>query len=118
MREKLPTPVTPVPIGDVAVISDSEDDSLVESMISESEGDVQGNDNFNNNDNLPPPIQVPEGAPPSAPNINDGPQRSTREKEPIDRFVPGAKNISDSCPNYVWKSGADGSLERLNLWTF
>ncbi len=55
------------------VISDSEGDSLIESMISESEGDVQGNNNSNNNDNLPPPMQVPEGAPPAAPNINDGP---------------------------------------------
>jgi hypothetical protein len=101
------------------VISDSECDSSIESMISESEGDVQGNDNFYNDDNLlPPPIQVPEGAPPSAPNINDGPQRSTRKRKPIDRFVPGAKNIRDSCPNYVWKSGADGSLEKLDLWTF
>ena len=117
-REKTPTPVTPVPMGDGAVISDSEDDSSVESMISESEGDVEGNNKFDNNDNFPPPMQVPEGAPPAAPNINDGPRRSTREKKPIDRFVPGAKNIRDSCPNYVWKSGADGSLERLNLWTF
>jgi hypothetical protein len=71
------------------VISDSEDDSLVESMISESEGDVQGNNNFDNNDNFSPPMQVPEGAPPAAPNINDGPRRSTRENKPIDRFVPG-----------------------------
>ncbi len=69
----MPTPVTNVPIGDGAVMSDSEDDSSVESMISESEGDVVGNDKFGNNDNLPPPIQVPEGAPPAAPNINDGP---------------------------------------------
>jgi hypothetical protein len=117
-RETVNTPVTPVSIGDGAVISDSEDDSSVESMISESEGDVGGNDNFNDNDNLPTPMQVPEGDLPSAPNINDGPRRSTREKKPIDRFVPGAKNIRDSCPNYVWKSGVNGSLERLNLWTF
>ena len=112
------TPAPTVPIGDGVVISDSEDDSLVESMISESEGDVGGNDNFNDNDNLSPPMQVPEGAPPAASNINYGPRRSTREKKPIDRFVPGAKNIRDSCPNYVWKSGANGNLERLNLWTF
>ncbi len=44
------TPVTPVPIGDGAVISDSEDDSSVKSMISESEGDVGGNNNFDDND--------------------------------------------------------------------
>ena len=74
MRAKLPTQITPVPIGDGAVISNSEDDSLVVSMISKSEGDVGGNGIFDNDDNLlPPPIQVPEGAPPSAPNINDGP---------------------------------------------
>ncbi len=114
----MPTPVTTVPIGDGAVISNSEDDSSVKSMISESEGDVGGNDNFNDNDSLPTPMQVPEGDLPSAPNINDGPRRSTCEKKHINRFVPGAKNIRDFCPNYVWKSGVDGSLERLNLWTF
>ena len=45
------------------------------------------------NDSLSPPVQVPEGAPPAAPNIVDGPHWSTREKNPIDRFVPGANNI-------------------------
>jgi hypothetical protein len=58
------------------VISDSEDDSSIKSMISESEGDVQGNNNFDNNDNLSPPMQVPEGALPAAPNINDKQYRS------------------------------------------
>ncbi len=84
VREKLPTPVTPVPTGDGVVISNSEDDSLVESMISESEGDVEVNDNLDENDNLPHPMQVPEGALPAAPNINDGPQRST-----VDEMLEG-----------------------------
>jgi hypothetical protein len=66
------------------VISDFEGDSLIESMISESEGDVEVNDNFDENDNLPHPMQVPEGALPAAPNINDGPQRST-----VDEMLEG-----------------------------
>ena len=113
------TPATSVPIGDGAVIFDSKDDSLVESESSESEGGVGGNNNaYNDDDSFPPPVQVPEGAPPAAPNIVDGPCWSTREKKPIDRFVPGANNIQDSCPNYVLKPGADCRLERFNLWTF
>ena len=92
---------------------------MVESGSSESEGGFGGNNNaHDDDDSLPPPIQVPEGAPPAAQNIVDGPRRSTREKKPIDRFVPGANNIRDSCPNYVWKPSADGRLERFNLWTF
>jgi hypothetical protein len=66
------------------VISDSEGDSLIEYMISESEGDVEVNDNFDENDNLPHPMQVSEGALPAAPNINDGPQRST-----VDEMLEG-----------------------------
>ena len=71
-----------------------------------------------NDDSLPPPFNVPEGAPPAATNIDAGPCRSTREKKPINMFVPGAKNIWGSFPNYVWKPGLDGKLERFNLWTF
>ena len=113
-----PTPAAAVPRGDGAVISDSEDDSLVGSVSSESEGGFGNNYAYDGDDSLPPPVLVPEGAPPAAPNIDAGPRWSTREKRPIDRFVPGANNIQDSCPNYVWKPGADGRLERFNLWTF
>ena len=114
------TPAASVPRGDGAVISNSKNDSLVESGSSESEGGVGGNNNAYNDDDdsFPPPVQVPEGAPPAEPNIVDRPCWSTREKKPIDRFVPGENNILDSCPNYVWKPGADGRLERFNLWTF
>ena len=59
-REKVNTPVTPVPIGDGVVIYNSEDDSSIKSMISEPEGDVGGNDTFDNNDNLPPPMHILE----------------------------------------------------------
>ena len=48
---------------------------------------------YDGDDSLPSPVLVPEGAPPAAPNIDAGPRRSTREKRPIDRFVPGANNI-------------------------
>ena len=125
MREKAsvptlgsPTPAAAVPRSDDAVISDSEDDSLVGSVSSESEGGFGNNYAYDGDNSLPSPVLVPEGAPPAAPNIDAGPRRSTREKRPIDRFVPGANNIRDSCPNYVWKPGADGRLERFNLWTF
>ena len=114
-----PTPAAPIPIGDGAVISDSEDDSSVESGTSQSEGGAGGNNNVNyDDDSLPPPVQAPEGAPPDAPNIVDGPRRSTREKKPVDRYVPGSYNIRDSSPNYVWKTGASGSLAKFNLWAF
>jgi hypothetical protein len=114
-----PTPAAPIPIGDSAVISDSEDDSSVESGTSQSEGGAGGNNNFyDDDDSLPPPVQAPEGAPPDAPNIVDGPRRSTREKKPVDRYVPGSYNIRDSSPNYVWKTGASGSLAKFNLWAF
>ena len=91
---------------------------MVGSVSSESEGGFGNNYAYDGDDSLPPPVLVPEGAPPAAPNIDAGPRWSTREKRPIDRFVPGANNIRDSCPNYVWKPGADGRLERFNLWTF
>ena len=35
----------------------------------------------------------------------------------IDRLVPGANNIRNY-PETVWKSDANGGLERFNLWTF
>ena len=91
-----------VPKGDGAFISEFKADSLNKSGSSLSEGGFCDNNNANDNDDsFPPPVQVPEGAPPAAPNIVDGPCWSTREKKPIDRFVPGANNIRDSCPNYV-----------------
>jgi hypothetical protein len=94
-RDKVSTPISPtpaasVPIGDGAVISDSEDDSSVESGFSESEGGFGGNNNAYDDDSLSPPVHVPEGAPPAAPNIDAGPRRSTREKKTINRFVPVA----------------------------
>jgi hypothetical protein len=47
----------------------------------------------------------------------EGRRRSTRTKIPIDQFVPGANNIK-SYPETVWKSDADGKLERFNLWKY
>ncbi len=92
-----PTPAAAIPRGDGAVISDSDDDSLVESGFSESEGDVGNNNAYeDDDDSLSPPVNVPEGATPAAPNIDVGPCWSTCHKKPIDRFVPGARNIRDS----------------------
>ncbi len=46
-----------------------------------------------------------------------GRRRSTQRRDPIQRLVPGAKNIQ-GYPKTVWKSDANGSLKRFNLWTF
>ncbi len=114
-----PTPAAAIPRGDGVVISDSEDDSSVKSGSSESEGGVGDNDTYDNNDDgsLPPPVKVPEGAPPAAPNIDAGPHWSGRQRKPPKRLIESC-NIRDSCPNYVWRLGLDGKLERFNLWTF
>ncbi len=40
-----------------------------------------------------------------------------QRRVPIETLVPGANNIR-GYPETVWKSDADGSLERFILWTF
>ncbi len=44
----------------------------------------------------------------------EGRRRSTQRLDPIERLVPGANNIQ-GYPETVWKSDADGRLERFNL---
>ncbi len=59
-----------------------------------------------------------EGA--QGPNVavdGEGHRRSTQRRDPIERLVPGANNIH-GYPETVWKSDANGRLERFNLWTF
>ncbi len=70
-----PSPAAVIPRGDGAVISDNEDDSSVESGSSESERGVGNNNAYDNDDDgsLPPPVNVPEGAPPAESNIDAGP---------------------------------------------
>jgi len=96
------------------LISDDDDDSLI-SVDTESEGDFGGN----NADDGGPEVNIPhEGA--QSPNFatdGEGRCRSTRTREPIDWFDPSANNMK-SYPETVWKSDADGRLERFNLWTF
>ena len=101
----------------VALISD-DDDSLI-SVDTESEGDFGGADNADDDDggleaNIPH-----EGAlgPNNFATDGEGRHRSTQTKNPIERLVPGANNIKNY-PKTVWKSNADGRLERFNLWTF
>ena len=59
----------------------------------------------------------------------EGCRRSTCQVDPIERLVPDANTIQQnmqtsnilfqaSYPETVWKSDADGRLERFNLWTF
>ena len=131
-------PVPGVPIPDGALISDDDDDSFI-SVDTESEGDFGGGDNAHDDygglgvnipnegaqevdDHYGGPgvISIPnEGAQGSDNFATDGEgrRRSTRTKIPIDQFVPGANNIK-SYPETVWKSDADGKLERFNLWKY
>ncbi len=109
-----PTPAAAIPRSDGAVISDSEDDSSVESSFSESEEGVGNNDAYDNDDDGSLPS---EGAPPAAPNIDAGPRRSGHQRKPRERLIESC-NIRDSCLNYVWRPGLDGKLDRFNLKTF
>jgi hypothetical protein len=111
-----PVPNDPVPDG--ALISDDDDDSFI-SNDTESEGDFGGGDN-DDDDVGSPEVNIPnEGAqgPNNFATDGEGRRRSTRTKKAIDRLVPGANTIK-SYPETVWKSDADGRLERFNLWTY
>ncbi len=109
-----PTPAAAIPRGDGAVISDSEDDSSVESGSSESEGGVGNNNAYDKNDDgsLPPPVNVPEGAPPAAPSIEAGPCWSGCQRKPREKLIESCNiravealsssfEFRTSCPNYV-----------------
>ena len=118
-------PVPCVPIPDGALISD-DDDSFI-SVDTESEGDFGGVYNADYDD-VGPGVNIPmrelsqmrelkaQGSDNFATD-GEGRCRSTRSKTPIERLVPGANNIK-SYPETVWKSDADGRLERFNLWTY
>ena len=98
------------------LISDN-DDYLI-SVNTESEGDFGGVDNADDDD-IGLEGDIPhEGAqrPNNFATDGKGSCRSSRTKNPIKRLVPGANNIK-SYPKIVWKSNADGRLERFNLWT-
>jgi hypothetical protein len=53
------------------------------------ENGVGNNDAYDNDDDgrLPPPVNVPEGAPPAEPNIDAGPRRSGRQRKPRERLI-------------------------------
>jgi hypothetical protein len=70
------------------------------------------------------PFNVPEEAPPPAPNIvnegagNDGIRRSNRQRKgPRERLIETC-HVRNSYPEHVWKPDSDGKLERLNLWSY
>ncbi len=107
-------------VPDGALISDDDDDSLISNADTESEGDFGGDNANYDDDDVSPEVNIPnEGAQDSNNFTTDseGCRRSTQIKRPIDRLVPGANNIK-SYPEIVWKSDADGKLERFNLWTY
>ncbi len=101
-----------IPLPDGALIS-NDDDSFISDT--ESEGGFGG---ANADDNGSKGVIPNEGA--QGPNFaidGKGRRRSTRRRDPIERLVPGANNIR-GYPETVWKSDANGSLERFNLWKF
>ena len=115
----VPTPITQgghvpnIPLPDGVLISD-DDDSFISSN-TESEGGFGG---ANADDDGSDGAILNEGA--QGPNFavdGDGPRRYTHQVDPIDRLVPGANNIG-GYPETVWKSDADGRLERFNYGHF
>jgi hypothetical protein len=116
-KDMVPTPATQgghvpdIPFPDGALISD-DDNSFISDT--ESEGGFGG---ANTDDNGSKGATPNEGA--QGPNFaidGEGRRRSTQRCDPIERLVLGANNIR-GYPETVWKSDADGRLERFNLWT-
>jgi hypothetical protein len=104
--------VPDIPLPDGALISDDDDSFISET---ESEGGFGG---ANADDNGSKGAIPNEGA--QGPNFaidGEGHHRSTQRRDPIERLVPGANNFQ-GYPETIWKSDADGRLERFNLWTF
>ncbi len=117
-KDMVPTPATKgghvsnIPLPDGALIS-NDDDSFISNTESE-----EGFGGANTDDNGSKSAIPNEGA--QGPNFaidGEGRCRSTQRRDPIQRLVPGANNIR-GYPMTVWKSDADGRLERFNLWTF
>jgi hypothetical protein len=117
-KDMVPTPATQgghvpdIPLPDGALISD-DDDSFISDA--ESEGDFGGANAVDNGFQGAIPNEGAQG--PNFAVDDEGHRRSTRRRDPIERLVPGANNIQ-GYPETVWKSDADGRLERFNLWTF
>jgi hypothetical protein len=117
-KDMVPTPanqgghVPDIPLPDGALIS-NDDDSFISDT--ESEGGFGG---ANADDNDSKGDILSEGA--QGPNFaidGEGWRRSTQRHDTIERLVSGANNIQ-GYPETVWKSDANGRLERFNLWTF
>jgi hypothetical protein len=117
-KDMVPTPATQgghVPdilLPDGVLISDDDDSFIFDT---ESEGGFGG---ANADDNGSEDAIPNEGG--QGPNFavdSEGHRRSTQRRDPIERLVPGANNIR-GYPETVWKSDADGRLERFNHWTF
>ncbi len=116
-KDMVPTPATQgghvpdIPLPDGALISDDDDCFF---SYTESEGGFGGANTDDNDSDDAIPSEGAQGR-----NFavgGEGHRRSMQRRDPIQRLVPGANNIR-GYPETVWKSDADGRLERFNLWT-
>jgi hypothetical protein len=98
--------VPSLPVPDVALISDDDDDSFISDT--ESEGGFCGD----NADDTVPEVHIPneEAQGPTFAADGEGHRRLQQRHDPIDKLVPSANSIR-SYPETVWKSDADGKLE-------
>jgi hypothetical protein len=114
-KDMVPTPATQgghvpdIPLPDGALISNDDDFFISVTELELGFGGANADDN-GSKDAIPN-----EGA--QGPNFavdGKGHRRSAQRCDPIERLVPGANNIQ-GYPETVWKSDADGRLERFNL---
>jgi hypothetical protein len=117
-KDMVPTPATQgghvpdIPLPDGALIPNDDDCFILDT---ESEGGFGGANADDNGFESAIPNEGAQGS--NFAFDGEGWRRSTRRRDPIERLVPGAKNIQ-GYPETVWKADADGRLEHFNLWTF
>jgi len=118
VRKSIPPPIATVvddagEVSGVAPISDNGSvDSLLFSRASESEGDIWGNNNYDDDASnahegailVPPDFNGNEGVQPT-PNITQAPEGAHRRT--------GGK--AKEYPPAVWRRGADGKMEHVSL---
>ena len=102
--------------GDVPGVAPISDDGSVDSLLlshaSESEGDIWGNNNYDDDASnaheganlVPPNFNGNEGVQPT-PNITQAPEGAHRR----------TRGKANEYPPAVWRRGADGKMERISL---